>query len=75
MSDKANPTSAADQVKRANEDANRQFNGDKPSPSAKLPELDDDVTKANHAANAEFNGGEAGEQFGNTVGALRGPSD
>ena len=75
MSDTTQRSSPADQAKAANENANRQFNGENTSPGAKLPEADDEVTKANHQANAEFNGGEQDDTLGNTVGGLRGPAD
>jgi hypothetical protein len=75
MSEITKPGSPADEAKAANEAANRQFNGDKPAPGAKLPEANDDVTKANHEANAEFNGSGEGAPSGNSVGGLRGPAD
>ena len=75
MSDNTKPTNSADEVKSTNEQANRQFNGDKPAPGAKLPEADDEITRANHEANAQFNSEQGGDTLGNTVGGLRGPSD
>ena len=76
MSDKPKPSAPADDdVTRANQDANRQFNGDQPAPGVKLPEAEDEVTKANHEANAEFNGQTDEAPLDEWVGGLRGPAD
>ena len=64
----------ADDLTKANEDANREFNG-KDVPGGSKPEKAKDTQDANEAADAEFNGGAEPDVLGNTVGGLRGASD